>query len=115
VHRTPLFHASTTTLWWRLTLRSLKRLNVDRVPESLLELNNSINESEESVITTSAYVVTSVVCASTLTNEDISCSNNLSAVLLNTKALTLTVSSVSGTSYRFLMCHDITLNFLNLD
>jgi len=85
------------------------------VSESLLELNNSINESEESVITSSAYVVTSVIGASTLANEDISCSNNLSAVLLNTKALTLTVSSVSGTSYRFLMCHDITLNFQILD
>ena len=115
MHRTPLYQASTTTMWRQLTLRSRKRLNVDRVFESLLELNNSINESEESVITTGAYVGASVVCASTLTNKDISCSNNLSAVLLNTKALTLTVSSVSGTSYRFLMCHDITLNFLNLD
>jgi hypothetical protein len=83
--------------------------------ESLLELNNSINESEESVITTSAYIDTSVIGASTLTNKDMSCSNNLSAVLLNTKARALTISSVSGTSYRFLMCHDITLNFQILD
>jgi hypothetical protein len=84
---------------------------VDQVPESSLELNHTISKSEESVITPSSYVVTSVICASTLTNEDIPRANNFAAKLLNTEALSRAVSSVSGTSYRFLMCHDITLNF----
>jgi hypothetical protein len=84
---------------------------VDEVSESLLELNDTVSESEERVITASAYVVTSVVGASTLTNEDVPRTNNFTAELLNTEALSCAVSSVSGTSYRFLMCHDITLNF----
>jgi hypothetical protein len=84
---------------------------VDEVSESLLELNNSVSESEERVITTSAYVVTSVVSATTLTNEDVPRANNFTTELLHTEALSCAVSSVSGTSYRFLMCHDITLNF----
>jgi hypothetical protein len=94
-----------------LSLSRLERLNVHAVSKSLLELNYTVNESEERVITASTYVVTSVIRASTLTNENISRTNNLSAVLLNAKALALTVSTVSGTSYRFLMCHDITLDF----
>jgi hypothetical protein len=94
-----------------LSLRSLERLNVDALSKSLLELNYTINESKERIITTGAYVVTCMIGASTLTNEDISCANNFSAELLNAKALALTISSVSGTSYRFLMCHDITLDF----
>jgi hypothetical protein len=80
------------------------------VLESLLELNYTIDESEERIITPRPNVIAGVIGASALTNEDISCSNNLTTELLNTKALSLTVSSVSGTSYRFLMCHDITLN-----
>jgi hypothetical protein len=84
---------------------------VDEVSESLLELNYTVSESEERVITSSAYVVTSVIGASALTNKDISGANNFTAELLNTSSLSIAVSSVSGTSYRFLMCHDITLNF----
>lgn len=84
---------------------------MDEVSESLLELNYTVSESEERVITSSAYVVTSVIGASALTNKDISGSNNFAAEFLNTKSLSSAVSSVSGTSYRFLMCHDITLNF----
>jgi hypothetical protein len=84
---------------------------VDEVSESLLELNYTVSESEERVITSSAYVVTSVIGASALKNKDISGANNFTAELLNTSSLSIAVSSVSGTSYRFLMCHDITLNF----
>jgi hypothetical protein len=84
---------------------------VDEVSESLLELNNTVSESEERVVTACAYVVTSMIGASTLTNEDIPSPNNFTAEFLNTEALSRAVSSVSGTSYRFLMCHDITLKF----
>jgi hypothetical protein len=85
------------------------------VPQPLLELNDSINEREECVITACAYIVTGVIGAATLPYKDISRANNLTTKFLHAKALPLTVSTVPGTSYRFLMCHDITLDFQNHD
>jgi hypothetical protein len=79
--------------------------NIHALAESLLELNNAINEREQCEITSSANVVTSVVCATALTNQDVSSANNFTAELLNSETLALAISSVSGTSYRFFMCH----------
>jgi len=87
-----------------LSLRR-KRLNRDVLSKSTLELNNPINKREQRVVTACAYVVTRMVCASTLTNEDVSSLHYFATELLNTKTLTATVSTVSGTSYRFLMSH----------
>jgi hypothetical protein len=71
----------------------------------VLELNNTINKREQSVVTPCANVWTSMVCAATLTNEDISSANYFATELLNAKTLSATVSTVLGTSYRFLMSH----------
>jgi hypothetical protein len=90
------------------SLRS-HRLNGDVLPESLLELNNAINKREQRVVSACSYVITSVVCATALTNEDISSLNNLTTELLNSETLATAISSVSGTSYRFLMSHCCTL------
>jgi hypothetical protein len=84
------------------------RLNRYELTEALLELNYAINECEEGEVTARAYVCTSMVRAATLTNEDVSCTNNLTTELLNSETLSTAISSVLGTSYRFLMCHDVT-------
>jgi hypothetical protein len=79
--------------------------NIHALAESLLELNYAINQREQCEITSSADVITSVVCATALTNQDVSSSNNFTAELLYSETLALAISSVSGTSYRFFMCH----------
>jgi hypothetical protein len=87
-----------------LSLRR-KRLNRDELSKPTLELNDPINKREQRVVTAGAYVNTRMVCTATLTNEDVSSLDYLATVLLNTKTLTATISTVSGTSYRFLMSH----------
>jgi len=79
--------------------------NIHALAESLLELNYAINEREQREITSGTNVVTSVKCATALTNQDITSANNFATELLNSETLTLAISSVSGTSYRFFMCH----------
>jgi hypothetical protein len=81
------------------------RSNMHTLTEPLLKLNNSINEREQRIVAPSANIISSVIRAATLTNQDVSSANNLTTKLLNSETLTLAVSTVPGTSYRFLMCH----------
>jgi hypothetical protein len=89
-------------------------LNADGLTKSLLKLNNTVNEREQRVITPCSHVITGVVSATALTNEDISRSNNFATKLLHSETLSLAVSSVPGTSYRFLMCHRTTSRLQDL-
>jgi Neuraminidase (sialidase) len=72
----------------------------------LLELYNPINKSEESEVTSSSNVCTSMKCASALSNKDAAGINNFTAKPLNAKPLSSAITSVSGTSYRFFMSHE---------
>jgi hypothetical protein len=80
-------------------------LDRDVLPSSLLELDDTVDEREQGIVTASAYVLTSMIGASTLTHEDVSCANDLTTKLLHSETLATAISSVSGTSYCFLMSH----------
>jgi len=79
-----------------------------KLTEPLLKLNNAINQRKEREVASSANIITSMVCATALTNEDVSCTNHFTTKLLYSETLTTAISSVSSTSYRFLMCHCVT-------
>ena len=72
-----------------------------------LELNVSVNESEECIVATDANVGSGVDLCSSLSNEDVTSDNLLAAELLNTETLGLTVTAVLCRTNTFFMSEEL--------
>jgi hypothetical protein len=73
----------------------------------LLKLNLTIDQSEEGVILTHAYVITGAYSGSSLSDDDVAGYYGLTVSLLNAKALRLTVTAVLGRTNTFLMSKEL--------
>ncbi len=69
------------------------------------ESNNAWNESVDREVTTEAYVTTWVELRSTLTNDDFACLNKLTTEALHAQHLRIRVTTVTGTTTGFFVCH----------
>jgi hypothetical protein len=58
-------------------------------------------------IPTHVNVFTGVVLGTALANDDVAGFGNLTTEELHAKALTVTVAAVIGTTYTFLVCHNM--------
>ena len=61
--------------------------NVAFIFATLAEVHNTVNKCEERIVFTDAHVLAGVVFRATLTNDDVTSSNLLSAINLNAKSL----------------------------
>jgi len=75
------------------------------IPGSSLELDHTINKGKQGEILTQSHIIARGYSGAPLTNYYASGTNNLTAVLLHTEALSLTVSAAPRASGTFLMCH----------
>ena len=73
----------------------------------MLELNNTVNECEESVVRSDTYVSTGMNLSAALSNDDVAGDNGLTVSLLNTKMLGLRITSVLGRTYALLVGEEL--------
>ena len=84
-------------------LVSCVNANLLLISAEALELYSSINQSEQSVIRTLAYVVASVDMCASLSNENATCGYYLQVSALNAKSLGLGITAVLGRTHTFFM------------
>lgn len=68
------------------------------------ELHDSVNQSEERIVTASADVLAGMQFRTALAHQNAACLHGLSTELLDAKSLRVTVSSVTRATYTFFMC-----------
>ncbi len=73
----------------------------------VLKLYLTIDESEEGMVGAHADVVAGMNSCASLSDDDIAGDNGLAVGLLNTKSLGLTVTTVLGRTYAFLMSKEL--------
>lgn len=71
-----------------------------------VELNNAVSCCKKSKIPTAAHVCSREDGSTNLTNDDAACCDNLSVVNFDASILRIRVATVSGTTARFLVCHE---------
>ena len=74
-----------------------------------MEIDCSVNKCIKSVILTHSNIVACVVLRTTLTNDNVTSNNLLTAKNLDTKSLSCALAAVLRTTYTFLMCHNVFL------
>jgi hypothetical protein len=72
--------------------------------------NNTINLGEKGIILSKPYVIAWVDAGAPLSHQDVACLNELAGKSFHSQTLPCAVSTISGTSRCFLVCH--VLNFL---
>ena len=72
-----------------------------------LKFDITLNESEESIITSDSNAVTGMDLGASLSYDDVTGDNMLSAELLDTETLGLTVTAVLGRTNTLLMCKEL--------
>ena len=77
--------------------------NLTSAVRNVLKFNFAVDESKQSVVSTTANVVAGMNMGASLANNDIAGDDSLSVSLLYTKALGLTVASVLRRTYTFFM------------
>ena len=73
----------------------------------MLELNNTVDESKESVVGADAYVVTGMDLCATLSYKDVAGDNGLTVTLLNTETLGLRITTVLGRTNALLVGEEL--------
>ena len=73
----------------------------------MLELNNTVNKCEESVIRADTYVLTGMDLGTTLSNDDVTSDNGLAVCLLNTETLGLRITTVLGRTNALLVGEEL--------
>jgi hypothetical protein len=69
----------------------------------VLELNLALNQCEQGIILTAAYVHTGMDVSASLADDDVAGDYVLTVSSLNTKSLGLAVTTVLGRTYTFFM------------
>jgi hypothetical protein len=84
----------------------LGRVYRDHVPSAeALELHDSVNVGEKSVVVPTAHVATRVEARAALANQDATSTYRLSAETLDAEAAGIAVATVATRAYAFLVCH----------
>lgn len=68
-------------------------------------LNATVAQSEQGVILATAYILTGMKMGTTLTNQNVARTDELTCEALATKALCLRIATVADGTLTFLMCH----------
>ena len=71
----------------------------------LAESDRTVDQREERMILTHAYVLTGVVNRAALTNDDVARLCELTAEQFDAESLAFRLAAVLRTTYTFLMCH----------
>ena len=73
----------------------------------MLELNNTVNKCEESVIRADANVLTGMDLSAALSNNDVAGENRLTVCLLNAETLGLRITTVLGRTNALLVGEEL--------
>ena len=90
-------------------MRELVCVNADLLLATslVLELDLTVDQSEESVVGAHTNVVTGMNSSASLSDDDIAGDNRLTVGLLNAKSLGLGITTVLGRTYALLMSKEL--------
>ena len=80
----------------------------------MLELHHTVGHREERIVASAPYVLARMKLGSSLANEDVARSNDLTTESLHTEVLRFGVASIAAGTYTFFMCRIYTLSLAQL-